>query len=82
MCFLRCGMLSAPFAPTSPHNPHLIVCVPAGSEAERRDRGYLRSRDEERESDCTERRVFLESRGRKLEERKSGLGTARSLLDH
>lgn len=56
-----------------PDNPRLTVCVSEGSEAERSDRGYLRSR-EERESDCTKRRVFLESRGRELEERKVAWG--------
>lgn len=76
-CFLRCGTqmrLSAPFASTSPHKPSLIVCVPEGSEAERSDRWYLRSREEERESDCAGRRVFLESRGGELEERKVAWG--------
>lgn len=75
MCFLRCGMqmrLSAPFAP--PLNPHLTVCVPEGSEAERSDQGYLRSREEERERDCAERQLFLESRGGELEKRKVAWG--------
>lgn len=77
MYFLRCGMqmhLSAPFAPTSPQNPRLTVCVPEGSEAEQSDRGYLRSREEERESYCAERRIFLESSSGELEERKVAWG--------
>lgn len=75
-------LLSAPFAPTLPHNPHLTVRVPKGSEAEQSDRGCLRSSEEERESDCAERQIFLESRGGGTGREESSLGTARSPLDY
>lgn len=85
MCFLRCGMqmrLSAPFAPISPPNPHLTVCVCQRAVKQSGVTGGTSDQERKKERVIVLRDVFPRKQGRGAGREESGSGTARSPLDH